>query len=103
MVTTTALCDRNHTPLWKSSFFAAAFQFGTADFPPSARIIVATLLFFALGNHGRNFQVLTSAVHGHKSQIGRRYMLRSIGNVILDKDFHSNFHGSMEDAVDGRS
>src|SRR5579864_7077260 len=100
MVTGKSLCDYHHNPLWKSASFAPKFQFRTANFATPASIVVAALLLFGLGNHGRDFQVLACAIDGHECQVGGGYMLGRVGNVILDEDLHAHFHRAVEDAID---
>src|SRR5579864_2721351 len=99
MVTGKSLCDYDHNPRWKSARFAPTFQFGTADFPAPSGIVVAALLLFGLGNHGRDLQVLAGAVDGYERQVGGGYVLGRVGNVILNEDLHTHFHRAVEDAI----
>src|SRR5579864_4037113 len=82
---------------------ATPFQFSAPDLAAAAGIVVATTLLLGFRNDRCYLEVTAFLVDGNKSQVRRSNVLRAVGNVIFNEDFHSDFHGAMKYTVDGRS
>ena len=78
---------------------APAFQFIPPDIPPSARVFVAAPLFISLRNYRWNRQVPSACINRHKCEIRRADVLALIEKIVLDEYFHTDFHRSMEHAI----
>ena len=77
-------------------------QFGATNLTAPSGIVVTPPLLLGLGNDGSDFQPLARCIDSHKSKVRRSYVLRGIGDVVLNEDFHSYFHRSLENTVNRR-
>ncbi len=76
--------------------------FGFANLAAMACVFVAAHLFGAFGDDRGNGKLAPMAVDGDKGEVGGADVTALSGEVTLDPDLDSNFHGSVIDAVDGR-
>src|SRR2546423_15323013 len=72
-------------------------------FPAAARVFVAAALLFSLRDDSGNGHVASTTIHGDECQIRGADVLALIEKVIFHPDFYSDFHRSVEDAVNGRT
>ena len=86
-----------------SSVSATTVSFGQTMFAATTGIFIAALFFVCLENHWRNRNRATTRIHRDKRHISRTYVRARICKIIFYPDFHADFHGSVESAIDGRT
>lgn len=74
-------------------------QFGTPDLAATSSIVIAPFLFLGLWDNRRNLQAIPIHIDCDKSQMSGRDVLRHIGEVVLNKYFHSYFHRRLKNSV----